>query len=393
MKKYSVFLISVCGLFLAAGCSGDANSPIENDSSAPAPVYNPVVENLPGAARITYSLPADKDLLYVLARYVNEKGETRDFRSSYYTNSVIVEGFGRTGDYPVTLYAVDRSENRSEPVQVTVSPTTPPVMRTAGSLDIKPDFGGISFTFRNETKADLAIMVCTPDETGEMVTAETFYTARDSAKFAVRGYEPELRTFGIVVRDRWENLSDTVYCEVTPVYEVMLDKSRFRAVSLPTDSPADFWSGSLEYMWDGVNNGDRAAHTGNMASGAPKYFTFDMGVEAKLSRFNLQTTADDKHLFNDVSPRLYEVWGCLDPDPSGGFDGWTKLVTIENIKPSGLPAGILTEDDRVAGRHGDDADIPSEMPKVRYIRIRCLNNWSGNTNMVVNEVTLWGNDR
>lgn len=393
MKTYIGMIASVLWLFQATGCSDEANTPMEKDTSAPAPVYNPVVENLPGAARITYSLPSDKDLLYVLASYVDKNGTTRDFRASYYTNSVTVEGFGDTDEYPVALYAVDRSENRSEAVRVTVTPDTPPVLRTAGSLDVKADFGGISFTFKNETKADLAIMVCTPDETGEMVTAETFYTARDSAKFAVRGYESELRTFGIVVRDRWGNLSDTVYREVIPVYEVELDKSKFRAVKLPTDSPADFWSGALEYIWDGVNNGDRAAHTGNTASGVPKHITFDMGVEAKLSRFNLQTTADDKHLFNDVSPRLYEVWGCLEPDPSGSFDGWTKLVTIENVKPSGLPAGILTEDDREAGRHGDDADIPSDMPKVRYIRIRCLNNWSGNTNMIINEVTLWGNDQ
>lgn len=380
--------------FLVTGCSDEVNPPIEKDKSAPAPVYNPIVENMSGAARITYSLPSDDDLLYVLARYTNKKGEIVDFISSYYTNSITVEGFGDTDEYTVELYAVDRSENKSKPVKVTIHPLTPPVTIAAQSLEIVPDFGGISFTFRNDSKTDLAIVVCTPDQNGDMTVAETFYTARDSAKFAVRGYESELRRFGIFVRDKWENLSDTIYEEVIPVYEIELDKSKFSPVFLPTDSEANNWGGRMDYLWDGQVNGDDAAHTGNIASvgGVPKYFTFDLGVLAQLSRFNLKTITDDKHIYNDVSPRLYEIWGCPEFDPSGSFDGWTKLVTIENIKPSGLPSGLLTEDDRIAARNGDDADIPSEMPKVRYIRIRCLNNWVGNTNMVIAEVTFWGND-
>ncbi|WP_239063666.1 DUF4959 domain-containing protein [Bacteroides sp. 51] len=392
MKKYIAFIVGVLHIFVMGSCSDDVNSPMEKDKSAPEPVYNVTVENLSGAALIHYSLPTNEDLLYVLASYTNKKGQVVNARSSYYTNSIRVEGFGDTDEYTIQLYAVDRSENKSVAVETKIKPLTPQVILTAGQLEINPDFGGINIVINNEARADLAIMVSTANEDGEMTTAETFYTALNTAKFFVRGYESEPRKFAVVVRDKWENLSDTVYAEVTPIYEIMLDKTKFKALILPGDAPATNWGGSLEYMWDGVNDGE-AAHTGNIASGEPKYVSFDMGVTAQLSRFNLQPTADDKHMFNDVSPRLYEIWGCETFDPSGSFDGWTKLVTIENIKPSGLPVGLLTEDDRRVARQGDDADIPSDMPKVRYIRIRCLNNWSGNTNMVISEVTLWGNDK
>lgn len=394
MKKYllyiSVFVLSALG----HSCSDEnnPNSPIENDKSAPGQVYNIEVENLSGAARITYSLPDDEDLLYILARYTAKSGAVRDFRSSGYTNSIILEGFGDTSEYNVQLFAVDRSENKSQPVNVSIKPLTPPVALTAESINIKEDFGGISFTFNNKAKAALAMIVITPDSVGRMSVAETFYSSLDSAKFAVRGFEEEPRLFGIVVRDKWQNFSDTIYKNVTPIYEIKLDKSKFRPLILPTDAPATEWSGSLEFMWDGVAN-DKAAHTGNVATGEPKHISFDLGVSAKLSRFNLQTKQDDNHFFNDVTPRLYEIWGCETYDPSGSFDGWTKLVTVESIKPSGLPVGSLTEDDRIVARRGDEADIPIEMPKVRYIRIRCLNNWSSNTNMVVSEITLWGSDR
>ena len=381
-------------MLAVSACTQEVNSPIEKDGTPPAPISNPVIENISGGARISYNLPLDEDLLYVLA-LVNRNGTIEDFKASYYTSGITLEGFGDTNEYTVDLYAVDRSNNRSTPVSVTIKPLTPPVILVAETLEIQPDFGGISLVVNNASRSDLSIMVFTTDETDRMVSAGTFYTALEKAKFAVRGYDDQLRRFGILIRDKWENFSDTTFVEVVPIYEELLDKSLFRGMLLPTDSEATAWDGRLEYMWDGIAGGDdRAAHTGNASSSGPKHITFDMGVLAKLSRFNLKTIASDKHMYNDVSPRLYEVWGCGDtPDPSGSFDGWTKLVTIENIKPSGLASGQLNEDDRIAGRNGDDADIPSDMPRVRYIRIRCLNNWSGNTNMVINEVTLWGSTK
>ncbi len=377
-----------------SGCTKDVNAPFEEDSHAPSAVSNVEVENLPGAARISYSLPKDQDLLYVEANVV-KNGKKLSFRSSYYTNAILLDGFGDTNTYGVTLYAIDRSGNRSQPVSTTIQPKTPQVMETAQSMTIEPDFGGIRVSFTNKSKSNLAILIYTPDSTGAMTLTDSYYTSQPTAKFSSRGYKSELRKFGILVRDKWQNFSDTVSAEVVPIYEVELDKSKFRKLNLPGDADASNWSGDLSYIWDGQNVESATAHTGNQPTTVPKFVSFDLGVLVKLSRFNLKTVPDDKHMYNDVSPRIYELWGRPD-DPSGtdgSFDGWTKLVTIENVKPSGLPVGSLTEDDRIAGRQGDDADIPLDMPKVRYIRIRCLLNWSGNTNMVISEVTFWGNDK
>ena len=114
---------------------------------------------------------------------------------------------------------------------------------------------------------------------------------------------------------------------------------------------------------------------------------------AKLSRFNLKFVQDDKHFYNDVSPKIYEVWGCVELDKSGSWDSWTKLLHIENEKPSGLPGSELTEDDRLAAKEGDNANFPLDAPRVRYIRIKCIDNWTGNSNMTFTEVTFWGDDK
>lgn len=69
------------------------------------------------------------------------------------------------------------------------------------------------------------------------------------------------------------------------------------------------------------------------------------------------------------------------------------LTEVENIKPSGYPVGVLSEDDRIAGRNGDSGNFANDLPAVRYIRIRCLKNWSGNTNMTFTEISFWGDDK
>jgi hypothetical protein len=393
----SIKYITVCALLAAvAGCDTDQLSAIETDASAPGPVKNVEAEPLAGAARLTYTLPSDPDLLYVQAIYKNKAGRDMEFKSSYYTNTVTVDGFPDTEPHAVDLYAVDRSGNRSAPVTIQVTPKTPPVISTFLTIHVEPDFGGAAISFINATKADLAIVVTTPDSTGKMSVARTFYTARDTASFSVRGYESVSRQFGVFVRDRWGNESEVLLKDLIPVYEVQLDKTKFRELVLPGDAKTTEWGGAMPYVWDGRVTGDVSGfglHTGNASTGAPKIITFDLGVEAQLSRFSLQTVQDDRHWYNDVSPKRYEVWGTSNYNPNGSLDGWTQLLSITNIKPSGLPIGLFTDDDRTAGRTGDEANVPNDMPRVRYIRIRCMENWSGNTNMVFSEVTFWGNDK
>jgi hypothetical protein len=381
---------------LCFGCKDDNLKPIEQDGTPPEVVTNIAVENIPGGAIISYTLPKDEDLLYVIGKYETTAGTWREFKSSFYTNQLLVEGFPDTKVHQVELFSVDKSGNSSKPITVDVQPKTPQIMSTLATLKIVPDFGGFQLTYENSSKADLAIHISTPDSTGALALANTFYTAREGGNFSLRGFDAEPRKFTIQIEDKWSNLSENKVVELTPIYEKMMDKTKFKPVLLPGDSPTTSYDSKMENIWDGKvlpDGPDCAAHTGIVATGIPKYFTFDMGTTAQLSRFSLQAVADDKHWFNDVTPKRYEIWGAAEFATDGSFTGWTKLATVTTIKPSGLPVGVLTEDDRVAGRIGDEVNFPLDLPKVRYIRLRCLENWSGNTNMAISEVTFWGNDR
>jgi hypothetical protein len=383
------------------GCSEEeANRPMENNSKVPGKVTVTYIENLPGSVTITYTVPNDPDLLYVMATYVQD-GVVREYKASYYTNTLQLEGFGRDAEYKVDLYAVNRSEKRSEVTSINVHPTRPPVMEVYETLKYQPTFGGISISYENKTGAFIAVGVVTTNSEGEFYEPYTSYSDRPEVKFSVRGFETEERTFGVYVRDKWGNATDTVFYTVTPLFEMPLDKSLFREMKLRGDSESTAWGGQMRFIWDdrafGDNEGEWGLHTGNVATGVPMYVTFDLGQMATLSRFKLWVIMDDKHMFNDMSPRKYEIWGRTVPiDPvtdSGDFyPNWFRMGEIENIKPSGLPPGMLTDEDRTVERNGDEYVFEDIQYKTRYIRIVCNLNWSGNTNMCFSEVSFWATE-
>lgn len=390
MKKYNILFWLLSSLIFVSSCSNDTLSPVEKDEIAPEPVANVQVERLPGAAKLTYTLPSDADLLYVKAEYTNKSGRSIQVKVSYYTNSLTIEGFSDTTNYDVRVCAVDRSENESEPIMINVKPLTPPFETTSQEIQVNRDFGGIQVHTLNLAKANLAIIICTKDSFGNYVTDKTYYTSQDTIQFSQRGYPSELTTFALYVRDRWNNCSDTIFSDIIPIYEKKLDKTKFKALSLPSDAPVG-WGLDMTGMWD-----DLVARDGSMFHtqeiGFPMWFTFDLGVNAKLSRFTLWQRSGD-YLFGHGNPKLYEVWGSNSPNPNGSWDNtWTKLVNCVSVKPSGLALGKLSSEDISYAAAGEEFIFPLEAPKVRYIRFRVLSNWSGGAATHISEMSFWGND-
>src|SRR5690606_10811983 len=192
------------------GCKEtDMHSPVNGNGGSPSQVKNVSVKNLPGGALISYDLPNEEDLLYVLAKYEIRPGVTREAKSSNYINRLEVNGFGATGDYEVKLYSVGRNEKLSEPVTVQGQPERRPINDAFETIAIKEGFGGMTVTIKNEYEASLAVEVLTPDSLGILATETTFYTSLEDISLPVRGFDPEERLFGVVLRDRWDNFSDT----------------------------------------------------------------------------------------------------------------------------------------------------------------------------------------
>lgn len=396
MNKIYILLgaVFLSVLILFSSCKEDVHTPINKDGSAPDPVREVQVENMPGAAKISYDLPDSKNLLYVKAVY--EIGEKqKEVRASYYKNELMVEGFPDTTRHEVRLYAVSRGEKESEPVRVDIQPLTPPLIQVFNSLEMKATFGGVRVMFKNESEAEVVISVLAADSLGDLVDADRFYTEIPEGSFAVRGFSPEKRKFGIYVRDRWNNRSDTLFSELIPLFEELIPKAGFREMDLPTDTNVQHCcGGGLFNLWDGIwNVGSPVFHT-KPGTPIPQWFTFDMGVKAQLSRFKFyHRRGRNDGAYTIADPQIFEVWGSNDPNPDGSWDSWMKLGDFRSIKPSGEDEPKTNEDIQYAVVNGEDFEFPdaAEAPAVRYLRFKILRTWGGvEAGIHMAELTFWG---
>lgn len=394
MKRFYILISLFASLLI--GCKED-NLHIPygpNDGVAPGKVeilsYTPTA----GGAIVNFRSPDDEDLMYVVAKYKLASGKEVETRVSAYSSSLKIEGFGDTEEKQITFYAVDRMENVGDVITYNIIPLTPPYMEARNTLEMYETFGGIGISMKNPSASDLTIEVITPDTLNQWSIAQTNYTATKNVSITVRGYEPQERKFGVTIRDRWDNVTDTIFATVTPWEEYELDKGKFREVILDNDIPMNAWGKWLARIWDGSHNygdGWDMAHSPQDNQTMPIWFTFDLGVTANLSRYMYWQRLEDDFIYQHGNMKEWEVWGRADkPDQSGSWDGWTLLTTCEDYKPSGLPVGQFSNEDKEYATAGEEFIFPTETPAVRYIRFKALSTWTGVKFIHLMEVTFFG---
>jgi len=392
------FILGAIAILLIA-CTEEKREPWENNTNPPGQVSNVTIINQPAQATITYTLPKDQDLLYIKAVYPLNSGAIREVKASYYTNSMVLDGFGVEGSYDVKLYAVNRSEMESEPVTIQVNPLKNPIWDVYESMEIMPDFAGVRIIAKNDFKANVTIEFLRKNEKDEWEKyGNDIYTSLPEISNTNRGFDTIPELFGATVRDRFMNYTDTVFTTVKPLYEESLDKGKFREVRLPGDAAIQTVTPGMPQMWNGsINPYDSQRMLTSTESSDPQWITFDLGQVAKLSRFkfyNYHEFVGGKTLFYYRGQlRYFELWGTAQYSPDGSFDGWTQLGTYEVIKPSGLPYGEQSTEDYEKALQGFEFNVDPDAPKVRYLRIKSNQNWEGTTWMEILEIFIYGDTR
>ncbi|GHT38263.1 hypothetical protein AGMMS49965_01090 [Bacteroidia bacterium] len=412
MKKVIYILFVFLTAALGYGCTEEFVGQPAVDKVAPGQVKNPVAESIPGGAKITYELPDDADLLYVKAVWTIN-GVEKNATASLHYRSLEIKGFGNTDPQTVALYSVDRSENLSNPVSVSIIPGPPPVTSILESLSMVNAFGGIQLTWKNETKDDISIIVQGKNSIGELTEIEVIYTNSTDGKYVVRNLPAVKREFAVYVRDRWDNISATKNQVLTPLFEEKLNKKLFARKLLPGDNPSERPTGSSGGGWDNLYDDDLGISNWSFwyanIGQSPIFFTIDLGITAKLSRYALW------HFMNSYSYmysghenlKYWKVYGTntlsaetsLDywtatAEGTGWKQDWTMLADCESFKPSGMaPGSPVTQEDRDYATRGFQFDFPLEAPPMRYLRFHVTGTWHGGDSFLIGEVTFWGQNR
>jgi len=233
MKRLRFFLIIIVCTTFWLGCKEEGQLYYLYDSSSiPAQVSDVKITSLPGSVNLTYKIPIDKNLSYVKAVYEIQPGVFREAKSSLYRDTLNLVGFGDTLTYKVNIYSVGKNEKESVPMTVSVKPLLSPVKTVFNTLSVDATFGGLNITFKNESKADLAIIVMSDTASNsEWVPLFTHYTAAPDGKFSIRGLQAKESDFALYIRDRWNNKSDTLLTTLTPMYEELIPYTYFKLMT------------------------------------------------------------------------------------------------------------------------------------------------------------------
>jgi hypothetical protein len=403
-------------IILSFGCDQDIqHEPIAESGSKPGVISEIQVFPQPGGAIIAYTLPDDKDLLYVKAVYELTNGQEREVKSSFYNNYVIIEGLGDTLEHTVTLKAVNRSEVESEPVMETFKPLPPAFWETFDSLKVSPTFLGVNIKTYNPFREDLVYIVLEKDSlTGEWVQSpNSWYSGAELINRTLRNYNGEVYDtveyeIGIILRDNWLNYSDTLFQKFTPFYEEQIPSNRFLLKALVGDAPLFSKTTNRSALWDGQITGwpNTVLFTDQAYTPyVPHILTIDMGVTAKLNRMHHwdypEWGAGGQNVYYaNGAMREFQLWGSPLASPEGvsldsmktGATSWQLLGHFEEIKPSGLPPWSVNNDDIEAGLLGFDWLVDENAPPMRHVRIVCLKNWNdpAGTHVALAEVQFFG---
>ncbi|MDR0683171.1 MAG: DUF4959 domain-containing protein [Dysgonamonadaceae bacterium] len=368
------------GACLFFSCNEKESTGRKPDSIDREKVY---VTSMKGGAFISYSIPDDPDILYVMAEYMRN-GKVFTERSSVYNNSIIVEGFNTTDPVRVSLYTVNRQGVKSDPpINIQFVPLESPISLTFKSLVLETGFGGIVVSWENEAKTELGFRLMF-EKDGVLIDKEMYFSALARERYPFRGFTDTVMTvFALSVEDKWGNVSDTIFYSAKPYYEIEVAKPFIDMRMLVSGDNVSSYGTAYPFskLYDGFI-GDNGYLTGSGNSG--NSFTIDLKQVVKLSRMifwpRVRSNSPVADVYGNVNITKFEMWGSaafdvakppsywadLD-DPSGTFkEEWEYLGYYERERLDLQGAG--ENDIQSRGQTGDYFDIPLTVGPVRYIR-------------------------
>ena len=191
MNKLTFLLAFALAGFFIGSCD---SSDIKEDTTAPGKLSVQSVTPTSGGGIIHYNLPADNDILFVRADYINAQGDEVYRVSSKENDSIEISGLIDTSPVTVNLSVFDTSQNQSDVVSVDFSPNRSFIFDVLESLEITSDLGGVRVNWTNDEEKTVFIYVSITAIDGEEEIRILSSSNQNGARF-VRGLAAEEQNF------------------------------------------------------------------------------------------------------------------------------------------------------------------------------------------------------
>ena len=395
MKRYNLIITIVLAVIFFFACEDVNRGPTEpTEPWNPGPLTEYAVTPINGGAIITYTIPNDPDIMYIMAEY-ERNGEIFTEKSSVYKNSLTIEGLHRVNSVKATLYKVNKFEQRSEPLEVEFEPLESLIDIAYNSWSMMPTFGGVIGIWQNPEETELGVRLMVENDQGILETKDMYFTTVKNERHPFRPYEAVETNFGVSFEDKWGNVSDTIRFTAMPLREEMVPKpyADFRA-NIPWDNTSDLnpTTYSFSKLWDGiVNTSYNGWLTKSGSSGLS--ITIDLQRVVKLSRI-VRHPYHRNALYGQVNITDFEAWGIdeIDYDKLADKPYWLDSLSvrwgaIHGVDPmteipsrtfnhdwtylgrNTVPVGLSPADANALAASGVESEVPIDARPVRYVRI------------------------
>ncbi len=397
--------IVMTGLAMALVSLMSCGEDEDADLVPPGEVSEITIEPLHGGARFEYKLPGDEDLHYVEAVYTNAQSAEVFKVASFYETTLEIDGFNDTLEHSATLYAVDRSRNRSEGVEITFNPLVSHIHLVKESIWIEPALGGVQVHWQNEAAKQVFVYLYIED--GEQSEERILSSSSVDEIFMVRGLDSLLYDFSVVVEDFNGNKTEKVFKQtIKPLFEEKIDKADWSLVSsLSVDGNA--WEGqTVNFFDDVVDTKDSPADNSYFIINRddnggvlnfPLDIVIDMNKQVVVNRFTVwqraywysdaenQGVSADYYYYQNENMRAFDLWASNDLDEwllLGKFDIGDPKDEDGNIPPDKIQEAI----------DGHEFTLHEISDPFRYLKFSITAGYGSETNVYGSEITLFGID-
>lgn len=398
MNKLTFLLAFALAGFFIGSCD---SSDIKEDTTAPGKLSIQSVTPTSGGGIIHYNLPADNDILFVRADYINAQGDEVYRVSSKENDSIEISGLIDTSPVTVNLSVFDTSQNQSEVVSVDFSPNRSFIFDVLESLEITPDLGGVRVNWTNDEEKTVFIYVSITAIDGEEEIRILSSSNQNGARF-VRGLAAEEQNFSIKVEDFDGNSTpDTDFGNYTPLFEEKIDKTSWRLVSNLSVN-GDAWEGQTVNFWDDIvdtvsTNSDnsyfiiyRSLNGGVLRW--PLDIVIDLNKTVKINRFKVwqrafwyNGPANTAYYYQAENLRSFDIYVSKDKVE------WQLLGNFDIGDPSDGSGNIPDEKIDEAAQ-GHDFNLEEVSPEFRYFKFSITANYGSDTYVHGSEISLFGVD-
>lgn len=398
MNKLTFLLAFALAGFFIGSCD---SSDIKEDTTAPGKLSVQSVTPTSGGGIIHYNLPADNDILFVRADYINAQGEEVYRVSSKENDSIEISGLIDTSPVTVNLSVFDTSQNQSEVVSVDFSPNRSFIFDVLESLEITSDLGGVRVNWTNDEEKTVFIYVSITAIDGEEEIRILSSSNQNGARF-VRGLAAEEQNFSIKVEDFDGNSTpDTDFGNYTPLFEEKIDKTSWRLVSNLSVN-GDAWEGQTVNFWDDIvdtvsTNSDnsyfiiyRSLNGGVLRW--PLDIVIDLNKTVKINRFKVwqrafwyNGPANTAYYYQAENLRSFDIYVSNDKVE------WQLLGNFDIGDPSDGSGNIPDEKIDEAAQ-GHDFNLEEVSPEFRYFKFSITANYGSDTYVHGSEISLFGVD-